>query len=155
MEDLTMTLAKFSNNWFPSTPSLFDGFFDGEMMDWNRRNFSSTNSTLPAVNVKENTNAFMIEVAAPGMKKDNFRVDYENGRLTISSELKNKKEEKEGETVTRREFSYQSFQRSFTVTEDVVNAEKISANYNDGILLITLPKREEVKPKPAKQIKIS
>ena len=87
-----MTLAKFSNNWFPSSPSLFDRFFDGEMMDWNRRNFSSTNSTLPAVNVKEDTNAFMIEVAAPGMKKDNFKVDYENGRLTISSELKNEHE---------------------------------------------------------------
>lgn len=150
-----MTLAKFSNNWFPSTPSLIDRFFDGEMMDWNRRNYSSTNSTLPAVNVKENPNAFVIEVAAPGMKKENFKVDYENGRLTISSEFKNKREDKEGETITRREFSYQSFQRSFTVTEDVVNAEKISANYNDGILLITLPKREEVKPKPAKQIKIN
>jgi len=150
-----MTPAKFSNNWFPSSPSLFDRFFDGEMMDWNRRNFSSTDSTLPAVNIKENTNEFMIEVAAPGMKKENFKVDYENGRLTISSEFKNEKEEKEGETVTRREFSYQSFQRSFNVTEDVVNAEKISANYKDGILLITLPKREEVKPKPPKQIKIS
>jgi HSP20 family protein len=150
-----MTLAKLSNNWFPSTPSLFDRFFDGEMMDWNRRNYSSTNSTLPAVNIKENANEFSIEVAAPGMKKDNFKVDYENGRLTISSEFKNEKETKEGETVTRREFSYQSFQRSFTVTEDVVNADKISARYNDGILHITLPKREEVKPKPAKQIKIS
>jgi HSP20 family protein len=150
-----MTLAKFSNNWFPSSPSLFDRFFDGEMMDWNRRNFSSTDSTLPAVNIKETTNEFMLEVAAPGMKKENFKVDYENGRLTISSEYKNEKEEKEGETVTRREFSYQSFQRSFNVTEDVVNAEKISANYKDGILLITLPKREEVKPKPPKQIKIS
>lgn len=150
-----MTLAKFSNNWFPSSPSLFDRFFDGEMMDWNRRNFSSTDSTLPAVNIKENTNEYMIEVAAPGMKKENFKVDYENGRLTISSEFKNEKEEKEGETVTRREFSYQSFQRSFNVTEDVVNSEKISANYKDGILLITLPKREEVKPKPPKQIKIS
>jgi HSP20 family protein len=125
------------------------------MMDWNRRNYSSTNSTLPAVNIKENANEFSIEVAAPGMKKDNFTVDYENGRLTISSEFKNEKETKEGETVTRREFSYQSFQRSFTVTEDVVNADKISARYNDGILHITLPKREEVKPKPAKQIKIS
>lgn len=124
-------------------------------MDWNRRNYSSTNSTLPAVNVKENSNEFQIEVAAPGMKKENFRVDYENGRLTISSELKNEKEEKEGETVTRREFSYQSFQRSFTVAEEVVNADQISAKYNEGILHITLPKREEVKPKPAKQIKIS
>ena len=124
-------------------------------MDWNRNNFSSTNSTLPAVNVKENDNEFLIEVAAPGMSKDDFRIEYDNGQLTISSEHKNKKEEKEGEKVTRREFSYQSFQRSFTVAETAVDAEKIKANYKEGILFITLPKRDEIKPKPAKEIKIS
>jgi HSP20 family protein len=150
-----MTLAKLSNNWFPSVPSLFDRFFDGELMDWNRSNFSSTDSTLPAVNVKENDNEFQIDVAAPGMKKDDFNLNYDNGRLTISSEKKNETEEKDGDHITRREFSYQSFQRSFTVAENVVDAEKIKANYQDGILHITLPKREEVKPKPVKEIKIS
>ena len=150
-----MTLAKLSNNWFPSTPSIFDKFFDGELMDWNRSNYSSTNSTLPAVNVRENSNEFKIEVAAPGMKKENFHVDYENGRLTISSELKNEREEKQGDKFTRREFSYQSFQRSFTVAENIVEPENIAAKYNNGILHITLPKREEVKPKPAKKIQIS
>ena len=150
-----MTLAKLSNNWFPSTPSIFDKFFDGELMDWNRSNYSSTNSTLPAVNVRENSNEFKIEVAAPGMKKENFHVDYENGRLTISSELKNEREEKQGDKFTRREFSYQSFQRSFTVAENIVEPENIAAEYNNGILHITLPKREEVKPKPAKKIQIS
>ena len=150
-----MTLAKLSNNWFPSTPSIFDKFFDGELMDWNRSNYSSTNSTLPAVNVRENSNEFKIEVVAPGMKKENFHVDYENGRLTISSELKNEREEKQGDKFTRREFSYQSFQRSFTVAENIVEPENIAAKYNNGILHITLPKREEVKPKPAKKIQIS
>ena len=150
-----MTLARLSNNWFPSTPSFFDRFFEGDLMDWNRNNFSSTNSTLPAVNVKENDNEFLIEVAAPGMSKNDFRIEYDNGQLTISSEHKDKKEEKEGEKVTRREFSYQSFQRSFTVSETAVDAEKIKANYKEGILFITLPKREEIKPKPAKEIKIS
>ena len=123
-----MTLARLSNNWFPSTPSFFDRFFEGDLMDWNRNNFSSTNSTLPAVNVKENDNEFLIEVAAPGMTKNDFKIEYDNGRLTISSEHKDKKEEKDGEKVTRRE---------------------------EGILFITLPKREEIKPKPAKEIKIS
>jgi len=150
-----MTLAKLSSNWFPSTPSIFDRFFDGELMDWNRTNFSSTNSTLPAVNVRENNNEFQIEVAAPGMSKEDFKLNYDNGRLTISSEHKDHKEEKEGEKVTRREFSYQSFQRSFTVAEEAVDSNKIAANYQDGILYITLPKREEIKPKPAKEIKIS
>jgi HSP20 family protein len=150
-----MTLARLSNNWFPTTPSFFDRFFEGDLMDWNRNNFSSTNSTLPAVNVKESDNEFLIEVAAPGMSKNDFKIEYDNGQLTISSEHKDKKEEKEGEKVTRREFSYQSFQRSFTVSETAVDAEKIKANYKEGILFIILPKREEIKPKPAKEIKIS
>lgn len=124
-------------------------------MDWNRSNFSSTDSTLPAVNVKENNNEFLIEVAAPGMNKEDFQIHYDNGRLSISSELKKRHEEKEGEKVTRREFSYQSFQRSFTVAENAVAAEKIVANYKSGILHIILPKREELKPKPAREIKIS
>ncbi len=149
-----MTLARLSNNVFPTFPSFFDKFFEGDLMDWNTSNYSDSNSTLPAVNVKETENDFLIEVAAPGMKKEDFNVSYDNGRLTICSEKKNEKEEKEGEKITRKEFSYQSFQRSFSISENVVNAEKISADYKDGILHISLPKREEVKPKPAKQIAI-
>ena len=149
-----MTLARLSNNWFPSTPSFFDRFFEGDLMDWNRNNFSSTNSTLPAVNVKESDNEFLIEVAAPGMSKNDFKIEYDNGQLTISSEHKDKKEEKEGEKVTRREFSYQSFCRSFEVVDNVVDNQNIKAKYQDGILYITLPKREEIKPRPAKQIEI-
>lgn len=150
-----MTLARLSNNWFPTVPSFLDRFFDGDVMDWNTRNFAGNNSTLPAVNVKENDNEFMIEVAAPGLKKNDFKVNYENGMLTISSERKDEKQEKDGEKVTRCEFSYQSFQRSFSVPGNVVNADKIAAKYEDGILHVALPKREEVKPRPAKEIKIS
>ena len=149
-----MTLAKLSNNWFPSFPSLFDRFVEGDMMDWNNNNYSSTNTSLPAVNVKETDNEFEIEVAAPGMKKDDFKVSYDNGRLTISSEKKEEKESKDDKKVTRREFSYQSFQRSFTVAENVIDYEKIAASYKDGILYIKLPKLDEVKPKPPKEIEI-
>lgn len=155
MEEFTMTLARLSNNWIPSVPSFLDRFFEGDVMDWNTWNFAGSNSTLPAVNVKENDNEYLIEVAAPGLKKNDFSLHYENGRLTISSEKKEEKEEKQGEKITRCEFSYQSFQRSFSVPENVVNADKISAKYDEGILHVTLPKREEVKPKPAKEIKIA
>ena len=155
MEDLIMALPRLFNNDYSSFPSLFDKFFEGNMMDWNTRNFAGLNSTLPAVNVLENENEFKIDVAAPGMDKKDFKLNYDNGRLTISSEKKDEKEEKNGDSVTRREFSYQSFQRSFSVPESVVNAEKISAKYDNGILHVILPKREEVKPKPAKEIKIS
>ena len=155
MEGLVMTLARLSNSEFPSIPSFFNRFFEGDLMDWSNSNFAGVNSTLPAVNVRETEDEFLIDVAAPGMKKDDFKVDFDNGRLTISSEIKDENTEKSGGKFTRREYRYQSFQRSFTVPENLVDGEKIQAKYNDGILNITLPKREEVKPKPARQIKIS
>ena len=149
-----MTLARITNREVPSFPSLFNRFFEGDMMDWTDSNFAGTNSTLPAVNVKETEDDYRIEVAAPGMKKEDFKVNFENSRLTISSEFKDESEDKNGK-YTRREYRYQSFQRSFTIPENAVMEEKISAKYNDGILHLTLPKREEIKPKPAREIKIS
>ncbi|MEZ5104128.1 MAG: Hsp20/alpha crystallin family protein [Draconibacterium sp.] len=144
-------LAKRSENYFPS---IFDRFFNSDLMDWNLSNFSSTNTSLPAVNVKETDNEFIIDVAAPGMEKKDFKVNFQNNILTVSSEKKDEREEKNGK-YSRKEFSYQSFQRSFTVAENSIDSEKINAKYNDGILHITLPKREEVKPKPLREIKIS
>ncbi len=146
-----MTLAKRTENYFPS---IFDRFFNNDLMDWNLSNFSSTNTSLPAVNVKENENEFVIDVAAPGMSKNDFKINFQNNVLTISSEKKEEKEDKK-ENYTRQEFAYQSFQRSFTVAENTIDSDKINAKYNDGILHITLPKREEVKPKPMREIKIS
>jgi HSP20 family protein len=80
-------------------------------------------------------------------------VDYENGRLTISSEKKEEKKEDEQDNYTRREFSYMSFQRSFNIAENLVDGDKDQGFYSDGILNITLPKREEIKPKPAHRLK--
>ncbi|MDZ7739538.1 MAG: Hsp20/alpha crystallin family protein [Bacteroidales bacterium] len=150
-----MTLKKYENRQFPSFPSLIDRFLEGNLMDWNMSNFAELDSTLPAVNVREDDNDIFIELAAPGLKKSDFNVNYDNGRLTISCEKENEKTDKEGDKVTRREFNYQSFQRSFNIPENMVDADKINAKYNDGILQLTLPKREEVKPRPSKEIKIS
>lgn len=155
MEGLAMTIARLSDNLYPSFPSFLNRFFEGDLMDWSRSNFADTNTTLPAVNIRENKDEFMIDVAAPGMKKEQINVDYENGRLTISSEKKEEKKDQSKDTYTRREFSYMSFQRSFTIPENLVDGEKIKASYNEGILHIILPKREEIKPKPPRQIKIS
>src|SRR6056297_37337 len=146
-----MTLARRNEGYFPS---FIDRFLNNDLMDWNQTNFSSPNTSLPAVNVKETDDDYFIEVAAPGMSKKDFDVNFQNNVLTISSEKKDEKEEKE-DTYTRREFCYQSLQRSFTVPGNDVDSEKISASYADGILKIKLPKREEVKPKPAREIKIS
>jgi HSP20 family protein len=155
MEGLAMTIARLSDNLYPSFPSLMNRFFEGDLMDWSNSNFAGTNSTLPAVNIMENSDEFLIDVAAPGMKKEQIKVDYENGRLTISSEMKEEKKEKSKGKYTRREFSYMSFQRSFSIPENLVDGDKIQATYNEGILHINLPKREEIRPKPARQIQIN
>ena len=149
-----MTLARISDRLFPTVPSFLDNFFSRDLMDWSNSNFSSTNSTLPAVNIRETDESFMIEVAAPGLSKGNFKVNLDRDRLEISSELKEEKNESD-QKYSRREFSYQSFQRSFTLPEGTVDGDKISAKYTDGILFVTIPKREEVKPKPARAIEIN
>ncbi len=146
-----MTIVKRSNMFLPS---FWDNFFSRDLMDWGNSNFSSTDTTLPAVNVRETDDAFEIEVAAPGMSKEDFRVNMENNLLTISSEKKEEKKEEEKGRFSRREFSYQSFQRSFAIPENLVEGEQITAKYCDGILCISLPKKEEVKPKPAREIAI-
>ena len=135
-------------------PSLFDRFFDGDMFDWSNRNFSNTNTTIPSVNIKENTDAFMVEVAAPGFEKGDFKIELNLNTLSISSEKKVENETKEGEVFTKREFSYQSFSRSFTLPQ-IADGDRIEANYQNGILTVLIPKREEAKPKPARMIEIN
>ena len=145
-----MSLVRFSNQF----PSLFDRFFDDNIFDWSNRNFSTTNTTLPSVNIKEDNDGFQVEMAAPGLKKNDFKVELNNDLLTISCEKQYENEAKEEEKFTKREFSYQSFSRSFTLPV-TVQGDKIKAKYENGILKITIPKREEAKPKPIKQIAIS
>ena len=131
---------------------MFDHLFEKEWMNWPETNFSASNTTLPRVNIGENNDEFKIEVAAPGMKKEDFKVNYDNGKLVISSDFNETVEE--GERYTLREFSYQSFQRSFDISREMVDGDKINASYEDGILCITIPKREEIKPRPPREISI-
>ena len=142
-----MTLVTYQDR----LPNLVDRFFNNEFESWNRNNFSNT--TLPSVNIKENTEAFFVEVAAPGFEKSDFKIELNNDLLTISSEKKITNELKEDERISKQEFCYQSFTRSFTIPE-LVEYDKISAKYKQGILAITIPKKEEAKPKPLKQIEI-
>ncbi len=150
-----MTIVRSTNNNYPSIPSFIDNLFSRDWLDWSALNFSNTNTTLPAINIKETDNEYEIEVAAPGMKKTDFKINLDKGQLFISSEKKEEKADKESGNYTRREFSYQSFQRSFAIPENLVDGEKITARYDDGILRVKLPKREEVKPKPAREIQIA
>ncbi len=133
------------------TPGLVDEFFGKDFLSnvfEPRRGFS-----VPAVNIIEGKDDFSIEVAAPGLEKDDFRIDLENNILTISCEKEENKEETD-EQYMRKEFNYSSFNRTFSLP-DSVDSDKIKASHKNGILNITIPKREEAKQKPAKQIKIN
>jgi len=114
---------------------------------------SKNNSSMPAVNIKEDEKRFVLDLAVPGIDKNDLKIDINEDVLTISSETKNESEEnKDG--YKRKEFSYSSFCRSFQIPENV-SREKIEANYKDGILSVSLPKFEEEKNKILRQVKIS
>jgi HSP20 family protein len=131
----------------PFFPSLIDDFIN---QDWNLKTPSST--TLPAVNIKDLEAQFEIELAVPGMKKSDFEIEVEDGLLSISSSLEEEQVTEKGK-FTRREFSYNSFKRTFTIP-DSVDPSNIEAQYSDGVLQLRLPKRKEALPQPKKLIKI-
>ncbi len=121
-------------------PSVFEDFFR-PMDEFFGRDYWTIN--VPAVNVNENADEFKLSFAVPGMKKSDFKIDIDGNLLTVSTELEEKKEEKK-EEYTREEYNYSSFSRTFTLP-DQVNREKIEAVYADGVLKLTLPKKEETK----------
>lgn len=145
-----------TGNLFPVLPGLIEDFFNRELNDSSLFSWKGMDATMPAVNIIESNDSFEIEVAAPGMKRENFKIELDNNVLTIASHLEETKEQKdEDRNFTRREFSYKSFQRSFNLPENKVEGDKISARYTDGILHISVPKRDEAKVKPARQIKVA
>ncbi|PZO29499.1 MAG: molecular chaperone Hsp20 [Flavobacteriaceae bacterium] len=131
-------------------PSIIDEFLKP---DWfgGMQNYAPN---IPAVNIKETDTAFGLELAAPGKTKEDFIIEIDHNVLTISSETKNETEQTENNgCYTRREFSYTSFRRAFTLPE-TVNTDAINAVYENGVLLIALPKKEEALPKPKRLIDI-
>ena len=139
-------IRKYNNqNWLPS---FFNDFFDN---DWMVR----TNATAPAINVIENEKEYKVEVAAPGMTKDDFKIQLsDNNELVISMEKKNEIKEGEEKKYLRREFSYSKFEQALVLPDDV-DVSKIGANVQDGVLNITLPKlAPEEKAKVNKMIEI-
>jgi HSP20 family protein len=130
-------------------PFLWSNLFDDDFFPV----ASGRNTSMPAVNIKEDNKRFTLELAVPGMDKKDLKIDVNEEVITISSEHREEKEEKNND-FRRKEFSYSSFCRSFYVPENV-NKEKIEATYRDGILTVVLPKEEEEKAKISRQIKIS
>ena len=142
-----MNLIRKQNPFFPS---LVDELFNQDR----RVRTSSISSTTPAVNIIEQDTQFLIELAAPGNKKEDFEIEIEDGILSISSSSNKEDNTSEKKTFTRHEFSYNSFRRSFTIPESV-DVSSIEATYSEGVLLIKLLKLEEALPLPKKLIKIS
>ncbi|MBK9731132.1 MAG: Hsp20/alpha crystallin family protein [Chitinophagaceae bacterium] len=150
-----MTHLKRNGSLLHQMPVLFDDFFNRDLFNWGNQNFSDTNTTVPAVNIKETAEHYEVEVAAPGMSKKDFKVELDGNSLTISSERSSEKVEHEDERYSRKEFSYQSFQRTFSLQKEVMDTDKIQAKYENGLLHLLIPKKEEAKQKPPKLIQIS
>ena len=125
------------------TPALFQDFFKPWNQWFDDSGLVNRVKNVPAVNIIENENNYMISVAAPGLKKEDLKIDVEGNMLTISSEKEESKEEK-NEKFTRREYSFTSFSRSFALPEDV-KQEDIDARYENGELNIMLPRKENLK----------
>jgi HSP20 family protein len=147
-----MSLIKWNKNKDLERPfgNIVDRLWGSDISDF----IGGFSGTVPSVNVKETKDEIKVDVAAPGMKKEDFKITLENSYLTISAEKKQEKEEKD-EEYNRKEFSYESFQRSFYFPENMVQSDKIDAKYTDGILHLTVPKSEEAKKKEPKRIAIS
>lgn len=146
-----MSLVKRDVGYVPTLSNFFDDFFTRDLFSW--PSSSSTGTSIPKVNIYETDTEFHVEMAAPGMTKDDFKVELDNNMLTISSQ-KESRDEEEKKNYQRKEYSFQSFVRTFHLPESA-EAEKINAKYADGILNLVIPKKEEAKRKPAKTIKIS
>ena len=144
-----MKLVKRNADW--GLPTLWEDLFNNDV--FNFPSFVARGTTVPAVNISETDNDYTVEMAVPGMKKSDFNINLDHNLLTISSEQQEEKEEKD-KNFTKKEFSYRSFERSFTLPE-TVDQEKISAKYTDGVLKVVLPKKEEAKAQPSKLIKVS
>jgi len=144
-----MTLIRRNYSDLPSMAAgMLDDFFSSEFTDFPK--FRQT-ANLPKVNIAELENAYRIEMAAPGFEKEDFKIDLDNDVLTLSAE--NKDDETQKISYTKKEFHYSSFKRSFTLPE-TADVEKISAKYENGILVVEIAKKEEAVLKPKKSISI-
>ena len=153
MTELTKKRRNGNGGLFPSLGNDFLGnrFFTPRLFDFGDDFFNGSVAPPPA-NINETNKEFQLDLSVPGMKRDDFKVDVENGILTISSEKEEEKNE-DGKNCCRREFSYSKFSRSFSLPENI-DENNINAKYDNGMLKVTIPKKEETISKPKKEIKV-
>lgn len=143
-----MTLVKFNQQPVKTLSGIMDDIFNGKFIN---KDFATSDffGAHAPVNIRETKEAYVLDVVAPGFEKGDFKINLDGQTLTISSEKKSE-QKTENEKQIRREFSFRSFSRSFTLDENV-DAEKINAKYDNGVLKLTLPKKE-AKQETAKEI---
>ncbi|MFZ1688495.1 MAG: Hsp20/alpha crystallin family protein [Flavobacteriales bacterium] len=147
----TLLPSLMDDNTFGFPSNFFDADWGFPSRAFNTPFFRTAN--LPAVNIKDNTKSFDLELAVPGYKKDELKVNVEGGVLTISSE-KHKESEEEKNGYTRREFSYRSFERSFALPENA-DGDNVKANFMDGVLKLSIPKTKALPEKKGKEVRIA
>lgn len=147
-----MTYLLKNRTGLDQTLNEFPTFFDDLFARNSSFNAHKLNGTLPAVNIKETDSNFEIELAVPGMEKSDFKIDLKKNQMTISAQKESKNENSQNEKFFLKEFSFKSFSRSFTLPQDAINSDQISATYDNGILKVTLPKAD--KQEQVKQINI-
>lgn len=132
--------------------TFVDDFFSKDIFDWTERNFAALGSNLPSANLREVENRLEVELAAPGMKKKDFKIEIENNILKISCENEMEFEDSK-ENYVRREFNYHKFYRTFYLP-DSIDEDAVEATYNDGILKVVIAKKEDNKSKATKTIAV-
>ena len=143
-----------SRTLYNEFPSFFDDAFTKEF--FNKSAKRNGFHTLPAVNIKETEKSFELELAAPGLEKKHFKIELTEDKLTISAQQETSTEEKQvPEAFSRKEFNYTSFSRSFVLPEKLVEKEAINATYENGILKVSIPKKEKEAINQHREIQIS
>lgn len=145
-----MNIVK-SNHYRPNT-SFFDDFLTRDLFDWS--GWTAEGSTIPRANIVETNDEFLVELAAPGIRKEDFIVELDNDMLVIQAHIESREDSPREVNYTRKEFSYDSFKRSFYLP-NTVEMDGIEGVYQDGILKLVIPKKEEARRKPVRTIPIS
>ena len=151
--EVDMSLVKWNSaaNLFPTITNWMDDFFEDTFFEGIKPMVKGI--TIPAANITETNDAFRVEMAAPGFEKQEFKIEEKDGYLHISGEHKVEKTEKDAK-FTRREFQFASFKRAFALPDNV-DTEKIAANYDNGMLKLTLPKLTAEEPKDVRKIAVN
>jgi len=141
------------SNLLPTVSKFFEDDWNS-LFDWSNRNYLKPTTSLPSVNIEQTSDSYIIQMAVPGLKKEDFSIELRNNALIIKAESSHQSEDNDEKYFTRREFNFNSFQRIFHLNHKVVDHQKVDATYEDGILSVHISKQEKAKEKPSRLIAV-